>query len=92
MKTEISTAVISFEIPESFLLSLNQSREEFTAFVRLHTALELFNSHKISLGKAAELSGLSKDLFKLELFRNDLPLIDYMPDELEKELEILSQC
>ncbi|MBK8397593.1 MAG: UPF0175 family protein [Leptospiraceae bacterium] len=67
-------------------------KAEFTAQVRLFVAIELFRLHKLSVGKATELSGLSKELFKLELFRCNIPLINYSPDELEKELEILNQC
>ena len=92
MNTKTQTAKISFEIPEGFLLALNETQEEFTSKVRLIIAMELFRNHKLSVGKAAELSGLSKELFKLELFRSNIPLIDYSPDELIKELEILNQC
>jgi predicted HTH domain antitoxin len=89
MKIGSPKALISFEIPDSFLLSMNQTQEEFTEKVRLTIALELFRSHKLSFGKASELTGLSKELFKLELFRRNIPLIDYSPADLEKELEAL---
>ena len=92
MNNEMKKTKISFEIPESFLLALNETQEEFTAQVRLFISMELFRLHKLSLGKAAELSGMSKELFKFELFRSNIPLIDYSPEDLEKELEILNQC
>jgi predicted HTH domain antitoxin len=78
---------ISFEIPESILQALNQSQDEFIGQVRLLAALQLFKNHKLSFGQAAELAGLSKDRFLIELDNYSIDLIDYDPAELEQELE-----
>lgn len=83
----MKTTQISFEISESFLDILNESREQFVRQVRLFTALQLFKSHKLSIGKAAELAGMSKDRFLIELDNHAIALIDYDPAELEEELE-----
>jgi predicted HTH domain antitoxin len=91
MKKEIKNTLISFEVPESFLLSMNQTQEEFTEKVLLTISIELFRTHKLSFGKASELSRLSKELFKLELFRRDISIINYSPDDLEKEIEDLNR-
>ncbi len=81
------TAQISFEISESLLQTLNADREEFTQQARLFTALQLFKRHKLSLGKAAELAGLSRERFMTALDEHEVALIDYDPAELEHELE-----
>lgn len=78
---------ISFEVSESILQALNQSRDEFISQVRLLAALQLFKNHKLSFGQAAELAGMSKDRFLIELDNYNIDLIDYDPSELEKELE-----
>jgi predicted HTH domain antitoxin len=78
---------ISFEIPESILQALNQSQDEFISQVRLLAALQLFKNHKLSFGQAAELAGMGKDRFLIELDNYSIDLIDYDPAELEKELE-----
>lgn len=78
---------ISFEISESLLQALNQSRDEFISQIRLFAALQLFKNHKLSFGQAAELAGMSKERFLIELDNYNLDLIDYDPSELEKELE-----
>lgn len=80
---------ISFEIPENMLIALNESTEELTNQVRLSVALHFFKSHKLSLGKAAELAGIEKYEFREELFKNNIPIINYAPDELKRELEML---
>jgi predicted HTH domain antitoxin len=78
---------VHFEIPEEILYTLNENIAEFTLQVRLFTALQLFKRHKLSIGKAAELAGMDKEQFMVELDRYEIPLIDYDPDELEEELK-----
>jgi predicted HTH domain antitoxin len=82
----MAMARVRFEISEEILYALNENIAEFTLQMRLFTALQLFKKHKLSLGKAANLAGMDKDQFMLELDRNEIPLIDYDPDELEEEL------
>lgn len=78
---------IKYKIPEEILTSLNQDETEFTKQSRLFTALQLFKKHKLSFGKAAELAGVSKDEFLIELDKNNIDYISYESDELKKELE-----
>ncbi|MBI1877832.1 MAG: UPF0175 family protein [Chloroflexi bacterium] len=84
---QMKATQISFEVSESILQALNQSRDEFISQVRLLAALQLFKNHKLSFGQAAELAGMSKDRFLIELDNYNIDLIDYDPSELEKELE-----
>ena len=81
---------ISFEIPEDLLHALNESREQFVHQVRLFTALQLFKSRKLSFGKAAELAGMNKERFLVELDQHAIALIDYDPSGLEQEIERLN--
>ena len=81
------TAEIRFKIPQDILYALNQSTKEFTKQSRLYTALQLYKNHKLSFGKAAELAGISRDDFLIELDKNEIDFIAYDPSELEAELE-----
>lgn len=78
---------IKFKIPEEILNALNQDKIEFTKQSRLYTALQLFKNHKLSFGKAAELAGLSKDEFLIELDKNNIDYISYNSEELKSELK-----
>jgi predicted HTH domain antitoxin len=78
---------IKFKIPEEILNALNQDKVEFTKQSRLYTALQLFKNHKLSFGKAAELAGLSKDEFLIELDKNNIDYISYNSEELKSELK-----
>jgi predicted HTH domain antitoxin len=81
------TTEIKYRIPENILNSLNQNREEFIHHSRLFTALQLFKKHKVTFGQAAEIAGMKKDYFLLELDKNDIDFIDYDSTELAQELE-----
>lgn len=81
-------AEIRFEVQENILNISNQNITEFTMQLRLYTALQLFKRHKLSFGKAAELAGISRDGFLLELDKNEIDFIAYEPAESEKELAI----
>ena len=83
----MKTAEIYFQIPVNILSSLNQNKDEFTKQSRLYTAIELFKTHKLSSGQAAELAGMGKFQFWMELGKLKIPLIDYDPAELEDEQE-----
>ena len=78
---------IKFKIPEEILNALNQDKIEFTKQSRLYTALQLFKNHKLSFGKAAELAGISRDEFLIELDKNNIDYISYDSEELKSELK-----
>ncbi|WP_056934763.1 UPF0175 family protein [Thermococcus barophilus] len=56
--------------------------------VRLLTAIELYREGKVSLGKAAEIAGLSIREFLYELRKRDIP-INYDLEELKKDIETI---
>ena len=78
---------IKFKIPIDILNALNQDKVEFTKQSRLYTALQLFINHKLSFGQAAELAGISKDEFLIELDKNNIDYISYDSEELKSELK-----
>lgn len=56
---------------------------------RLSYAIGLFSEGKVSLGKASELSGISKAEFMLALSRRGIPVCNYDPEEIAQEREVL---
>jgi predicted HTH domain antitoxin len=50
-------------------------------------ALKCYKDKVLSLGRSAELSGLSKWNFIEYLSENEIPLIDYDEEELARELK-----
>jgi predicted HTH domain antitoxin len=49
-------------------------------------AVKLFETGRMSLGQAARLSGFSKRAFIEILGRQQIPVVNYSPDELREEL------
>lgn len=83
---------LHFEIAENILYTLNQTPAEFISQIRLFTALQLFKTHKLSWGQAANLANLTKEQFLGELDQHQIPLIDYEPTELTAELKRFQTC
>ncbi|MBN2534001.1 MAG: UPF0175 family protein [Spirochaetales bacterium] len=54
-----------------------------------YTALFLFQEQKLSIGKAARLSGLSIYDFMMEAGKHNVPVINYDVKDLKQELETL---
>lgn len=68
-------------------LSVKLPAEVSSEEARLALSVRLFEKGRISLGKAAELAGLSKRDFIDALGREGIPVINYPASELKKELE-----
>ena len=83
----MSSIKIEIEVPEELLLNLNQSGEEFKKEVKLTMAIELYKKGKLSLGKAAELSGFTKIGFIDMLNFKDEPVFNYNDDEIDDEIQ-----
>ncbi len=63
-------------------------RKNFNREVRLLTAMELYREGKVSLGKAAEIAGLSIREFLYELRKRDIQ-INYDLEEFKKDTEMI---
>lgn len=78
------------DLPEQLYLSLSASgltKEKIANESRKLLALKYFKEKVLSLGRAAELSGLSKWDFIEYLSDNDVPVVDYDQDEIAREFE-----
>jgi len=78
------------DLPEQLYLSLSASgltKEKIATESRKLLALKCFRDRTLSLGRSAELSGLSKWDFIEFLSDNNVPVLDYEEDELAREFE-----
>jgi len=77
------------ELPEQLYLSLSAlglTKEKIVKESRKLLALKYYKNKALSLGKAAELSGMSKWDFIEYLSENDVAVIDYDEEEIKKSL------
>ncbi len=84
------TINLSIPVKESILFSLKESTDEFSQELLYLSALMLYKRRKLSLGKAAELAGLSKIDFIVKLKAEDEAVFDYNNDEID-EIFIVSK-
>jgi predicted HTH domain antitoxin len=78
------------DLPEELYLSLSASgltKERIASESRKLLALKCFKEKVLSLGRAAQLAGLSKWNFTEYLSENDVAVIDYDQDEITREFE-----
>ena len=77
--------MIHIDLPESILLSTGQTQEEFVKEAKFFVTLKLFESGRISSGRAAEICGLPRIEFLLLAGRSGVPVADLDGEELDRE-------
>jgi predicted HTH domain antitoxin len=76
---------ISFS--DDLLLSLNMSVSEIVSSMRKEYAVKMYQEGKLTLGQAAEFCGVCLYDFNALLAVQDIPVINYEPEDLDRELE-----
>ena len=80
----MKTLTVTF--PNDFELAVSTTSDELEAQVRLMAALKMFELGKLSLGKAAELAGMSRVEFFEMCGRYKVSVFNYAPEDLKNEL------
>ena len=78
-------AAISFS--DDLLLSLNMSVGEIIASMRKEYATKMYQDAKLTLGQAAEFCGMCLYDFTALMAIQDIPVINYESDDLDRELK-----
>jgi predicted HTH domain antitoxin len=80
---------LTIDLPETLLLASGQSREEFLREARFLLALKLFELGRLSSGKAAELSVMSRAEFLFAASRAGVPVASIDETEAAEEFRDL---
>ncbi len=75
---------LTIDIPESVLIATGQSREEFIMEAKIILAAKLFESGRLSSGKAAEICGMTRYEFLDEVGHRGIPMVDLDEEELAR--------
>ena len=71
---------------EDLALASGRSAAELERELRILLAVKLFELKRVSVGRAAEISGIGKIAFMDELGRAGIPVINFGEDQIEHEL------
>lgn len=70
----MNTQTISIDFPSDILLALNETESEFKQRIKIALAMRLYKLQKLTIGKAAQLSGLPRFEFETILSENEIPI------------------
>lgn len=84
----MNTQTISLDFPGDILLALNETENELKQRIKIALAIRLYKLQKLTVGKSAQISGLSRLQFETILSENEIPIsnltIDDVIDDIEK--------
>ena len=87
MNMKVQTIAIDF--PSDILLTLNENENELKQNIKLSLALRLYKLQKITIGKAAQIAGLSRIDFETFLSENEVPISNLTLDDVLKDCQKL---
>jgi len=65
---------INIDLPSDILLTLNESEADLKKRIKLSLAVLLYSQQKVTLGKAAQITEMSKIEFETYLSKNEVPI------------------
>lgn len=82
---------IPINIPSDILVALNESEQELKIHFQTSIAIMLFQEGKLTLGKAVQLSGLSRFEFEKVLVKNKIPIYDLDLNQINSDVNKLGK-
>ncbi len=85
----MNTQTISIDIPADIFLALNETENELKQRIMVELAIRLYKLKKLTIGKAAQISGLSRLQFETILSENEVPISNLTIDDVINDIEKL---
>ncbi len=85
----MNTQTITIDFPSDILLALNETEAELKLRIKTTLAMRLYKLQKLTIGKAAQLSGLSRFEFETLLSENDIPISNLTLDDVMNDCKKL---
>lgn len=85
----MNTRTISLDFPDDILLALNETEYELKQRIKVTLAIQLYKLQKLTIGKAAQLSGFSRLEFETILSKNDVSISNITEEDILNDIEKL---
>lgn len=85
----MSIQTISIDFPNDILLALNESEKDLKSRIKVTLAIQLYKLQKLTIGKATQLSGLSRFEFEKELSNNEISISNLTKEDILNDIEKL---
>ncbi len=82
----MNTQRISVDFPADILLALNETENQLVQRIKLALAVQLYKARKLTVGKAAQIAGLSRLQFETVLSENEIPVSNLTADEVMSDI------
>ena len=80
---------ISVDVPSDILIALNESEQELKDHFQVAVAMMLFQEGKLTLGKAIQLSGLTRFEFEKKKKKNKIPVSHLSVEQIMSDADKL---
>ena len=85
----MNTQSFTIELPSDILLALNETEAELKQRIKTSLAMRLYRQQKLTIGKAAQLSGLSRFEFETLLSENEIPISNLTINDVMNDINKL---
>jgi len=82
----MNTQRISLDFPADILLALNETENQLVQRIKLAMAVQLYKAQKLTVGKAAQIAGLSRLQFETALAEYNIPVSNLTADEVRDDI------
>lgn len=82
----MNTQRISLDFPADILLALNETENQLVQRIKLALAVQLYKAQKLTVGKAAQIAGLSRLQFETALAEYNVPVSNLTADEVMDDI------
>ena len=85
----MNTQTISIDFPSDMFLALNETESEIKQRIKISLAIRLYKLQKLTIGKAAQVAGLSRLQFETLLSENKISISNLTIEDVISDIEKL---
>lgn len=84
--------IVTIDFPSDILLALNENEQELKKDIKLSFAIRLYRMQKLTIGKAAQIAGMSRYDFETVLSDNKISISNLNFTDVMKDVEKLKKA